>query len=55
MYIGGEKVKVSGGMDDFIMYYSASNIRFKFKHPFYVCYKWNRCFRLYYSKKSVGR
>lgn len=53
IYVNSEKIKIYNNLDDFITYYSAPNIRFKFKHPFYVCYKFSKCFKLYYNSKVI--
>ena len=53
VYNNTERIKINNDLNGFITYYSASNIRFKSKHPFYICYKFSNCFSLYYNSEAT--
>lgn len=52
--VGGAKGMVANSSEGFLGYYSAQNIRNKIKHPFYICYHFDRVFRIFHNTEAEG-
>ena len=45
---------MANSSDGFLNYYSAQNIRNKIKHPFYICYHFEKVFQIYRNSQIEG-
>ena len=52
--VGGSKGSVPNSSEGFLSYYGAQNIRNKIKHPFYICYHFDKVFTIYQNTAVEG-